>query len=131
MPTSCTVRSLLCTVCTLYNYLVNIDADVAMMPCANVDNVVSAPMNQDKCSVDRILGPYVESSAPQKDEYRMDSNLEKKDQGNKEIKMLHTKLRRSSARLPPEALQSVSHVLCHAFVCLYLNEIDNITPCSS
>ena len=90
MPTSCTVRSLLCTVCTLYNYLVNIDADVSMMPCANVDNVVSAPMNQDKCSVDRILGPYVESSAPQKDEYRMDSNLEKKDQGNKEIKMLHT-----------------------------------------
>ena len=84
MPTSCTVRSLLCTVCTLYNYLVNIDADVAMMPCANVDNVVSAPMNQDKCSVDRILGPYVESSAPKKDEYRMDSNLEKKDQGNKE-----------------------------------------------
>ena len=85
MPTSCTVRSLLCTVCTLYNYLVN------MVPCANVDNVVSAPMNQDKCSVDRILGPYVESSNPQKDEYRMDSNLEKKDQGNKEIKMLHTK----------------------------------------
>ena len=82
MPTSCTVRSLLCTVCTLYNYLVNIDADVSMMPCANVDNVVSAPMNQDKCSVDRILEPYVESSNPQKDEYRMDSNLEKKDQGN-------------------------------------------------
>ena len=125
MPTSCTVRSLLCPVCTLYNYLVNIDADVAMMPCANVDNMVSAPMNQDKCSVDRIRPP----------EGRVQDGLQPREegpgeQGDKDAAH-HTKLRRSSARLPPEALQSVSHVLCHAFVCLYLNEIDNITTCSS
>ena len=63
MPTSCTVRSLLCTVCTLYNYLVNIDADVPMMPDANVDNMDGAPMNKHKSSADRIPGRDMENSA--------------------------------------------------------------------
>ena len=117
MPTSCTVRSLLCTVCTLYNYLVNIDADVAMMPCANVQDprALRGKLRPPEGRVQDGLQPREEGPG---------------EQGDKDAAH-HTKLRRSSARLPPEALQSVSHVLCHAFVCLYLNEIDNITTCSS
>ena len=54
--TSCTVHSLPCTVCTLYNNnMFYFGADVSMMPCAHVDNMGSPPMNSNS-SVDRIPG---------------------------------------------------------------------------